>query len=273
MSDKKMKVTIFGAGGFIGSQLTALFNSCGFETNRGDWTKSSFNGKDLGTVIFCGGIGDCSQIESVISSHVDIVRRVINTANYDFLLYISSTRLYLGNETAEVNTPLTMYQEDKRVLFNQVKLLAETIIKSQMKPYAIARPSNVYGSAYNSKLFLPSLVRDAVTKKEINLYVTPDYSKDYVDIGDVTWALMQIAIQRLQGTFNIASGENVSAEELVNLIINKTGCKAIWHSVNSDDMFPITDIKPLQQHISFKPKPVISMLDKMIDVFQDKFKH
>ncbi|MTD26400.1 NAD-dependent epimerase/dehydratase family protein [Erwinia sorbitola] len=273
MSDQEMKVTIFGAGGFIGSHLTAQFESHGIKACRGDWSKQDFSGEDLGTVIFCGGVGDCSKVDEVISSHVDIVRHVINTAKYDFLLYVSSTRLYLGHECADIDTPLTMHQQDKRVLFNQVKLLAETVIKSQPLPYAIVRPSNVYGSAYTSKLFLPSLVRDAVTKKEINLYVTPEYSKDYVHIDDVTHAIEQIAMQRLQGLFNIASGENVSAKELVDFIVQRTGCNAVWHPVQTDDTFPPIDVSPLEQQLAFRPKSVISMLDEMIDVFQDKFNH
>jgi len=273
MSDQTKKVTVFGAGGFIGSQLMTVLDSLGFNSSRGDWSQVDFKREDLGTVIFCCGVGDCSQVDAMIASHVDTVRHVINTAKYDFLLYVSSTRLYLSHECADTDTPLTMHQHDKRVLFNQVKLLAETIIKSQSLPCAIVRPSNVYGSAYNSKLFLPSLVRDAITKKEINLYVTPDYSKDYVHIDDVTTAIGNIISLRLEGIYNIASGENVSAGELVDFIVQRTDCNVVWHPVVSDDTFPQIDVSCLEQQLNLKPKRVISMLDEMIDVFQDKFAH
>ncbi|XTZ39823.1 NAD-dependent epimerase/dehydratase family protein [Salmonella enterica] len=267
---KDNKVTIFGAGGFIGSAMFSHFENAEFTVERGDWNCRNFAGQDLGTVIFCSGVGDCNRIEDVIYSHVDLLRNVINTAKYNYLIYISSTRIYIDGNEANETSSLKISFSDKRHLFNQVKLLGESIISSQSQPYLILRASNVYGKAFNSPLFLPSLVRDAIINKVINLYVLPDYEKDYVYINDLTEFTIKAISSNVTGTYNIASGENVSAKELVEIIEMHTGCKSVWHAVNGQDKFPIIDISKYLQ-LGFSPRKVNSMLIEMIHEFRKKF--
>ncbi|WP_337242221.1 NAD-dependent epimerase/dehydratase family protein, partial [Proteus faecis] len=77
-----------------------------------------------------------------------------------------------------------IHTSDNRRLFNITKLAAEEICLKSNKNITIIRPSNVYGTAINSSLFLPSIVRDAIQKKEINMFVSPEYSKDYISVND-----------------------------------------------------------------------------------------
>lgn len=264
------KITIFGSGGFIGTAMLSGFEKAGFTVEKGDWRCQDFSGKKFGTVIYCGGVGDCKRIEDVIYSHVDVVRNIINTSDYDNIVYVSSTRIYLDNDVSTETSPLQLSFSDKRCLFNQAKLLGESIVSTQDKPYLIVRPSNVYGKAFNSPLFLPSLVRDAITKGEINLFVSPKYEKDYVYIDDLVDFVLKAVQENITGTYNIASGENVSAQQLVEIIESYTQCRTVWHPVNSEDLFPVIDIQKYKS-LGFIPRKVESLLVEMIHEFRKKF--
>ena len=267
---ENMKITIFGAGGFIGSSVYSHFLRCGFDVCKGDWRCVDFSGKSLGVVIYCCGIGDCSRTEDVIYSHVDVLRNIVNTANYDRIIYLSSTRIYLDNIDSTEDSPLFLSFNDKRCLFNQVKLLGESIVLGQSRPFMIIRPSNVYGKAFNSPLFMPSLVRDAITKGEVNLFVSPKYEKDYVYIDDLANFIISSVEDNITGTYNIASGENVSAQKLVKIIEEHTNCKSIWHSVTSEDYFPIINIEKYKS-LGDSPRKVESLLIEMIHEFSKRF--
>ncbi len=264
-------ITVFGAGGFIGSSVCDVLRKDNYTVNVGDWRTTDFNQKNLGQVIVCCGVGDCSKVDEVIYSHVDVLRNIIKTSTYERLVYISSTRIYLDSDSGREDSQFSINQCDVRVLFNQVKLLAETIIKSQPKPYAILRPSNVYGKAFNSPLFLPSLVRDAIQNKKINLYVSPEYAKDYVFVDDVSGAVLSILKYNIPGVFNIASGENVSAGDIVDIIQSKTQCEVVWHPNNNHDNFPLINIEKLSRELMLTPRKVKNMLYEMIDDFKNKF--
>lgn len=271
MYNQLKKITVFGMGGFIGSAISNNLTGLGYEVSRGDWNTKDFNQQNLGVVVVVCGVGDCRKVEDVIYSHVDVVRNIINTSNYDRIIYISSTRVYLDNPESDPYGSLLVNPNDKRVLFNQVKLLAETIIKSQDKPALILRPSNVYGKAFNSPLFLPSIIRDAIQKKVVNMYVTPDYSKDYVFCDDICRAVA-IGIQKeVTGVYNIASGENFSAGEIAEILKSKTNTDIIWHENVALDQFPVIDIKDSVKVFGFHPVKVKEMLNEMIDDFTHEF--
>ncbi|WP_428943481.1 NAD-dependent epimerase/dehydratase family protein [Pantoea sp. FN060301] len=271
MSSENKIITLFGMGGFIGSAAHEMLLEEQFTVERGDWEIKDFNQKNLGIVIITCGVGDCQRVEDVIYSHVDIVRNIINTARYEKIIYLSSTRVYLHNDHSRTDASLTLDPQDSRVLFNQVKLLAETIIKAQSKPFLILRPSNVYGKAFNSKLFLPSLVRDAIKNKVINMYVSPDYSKDYVYCGDVCRTIVAGVKFDITGVYNVASGENFPAGEIASILEDKTGTEVIWHKNNVADYFPIIDTKDSNNVFGFKPVRVNEMLAEMVNDFTNEF--
>lgn len=264
------KVTIFGAGGFIGSAILSELEKEGFDVKRGDWRNPCFN-ESLGYVIYCCGYGNCNDIDAVYYSHVDLIRKIINESEYDHLCYISSTRLFLGNDTGSEEADFKILENDKRKLFNLSKLNGEFFVQSQSKPYIILRPSNVYGKSFKSNLFLPSLVRDAICKNTINLFVDENYSKDYLYIKDLVFIVRQSINLKLTGSYNVASGENVDAKTICSLIQKKTNCQVVWHENDCDDFYPIIDISKIQAAINYKPSSVKDLVNEMVDEFKVKF--
>lgn len=261
------KLTVFGGGGFIGSNIIRLAEVNGYKAVRGEWKDLSFT-EPMGDVIYCLGVGDCTLPDKVINSHLSILQKIIKHGRFNRLTYVSSTRLYMGsNDSSEVSN-LHINVNDGRKLFNLIKLTAESYLQNSNIDYRIVRPSNVFGSAVNSPLFLPSIVRDALTTGEINMFVEPSYSKDYIHVDDVASITLQITKESRYNMYNVASGKNISAEKIAKIINMHTDCKINWHSSSSSEKFPITDISLIENEFSFEPKLVENLLGEMIYSFK-----
>lgn len=266
-------ITIVGGTGFVGTHLVAELkrNNIVFQLlNRDTDVTLDLN---LGKVVYCAGYGGCDQDPfNVLHANAVLLGKLLKDFTIEKIIYLSSTRVYLGGEYSTENSDITIVQSDSRKLFNLSKIVAEELIIKSKVPFVILRPSNIYGDAFESPLFLPSIVRDSLIKGEVRMFITPDYSKDYVSVFDlvkaITISLSNTDIQNL--TVNVASGENVSAKQIADSLIQETNCKVIWRGKVTDDVFPETDITLMQNVFEIMPRKVLDDLPKMISSFKEK---
>lgn len=266
-----MKYTVIGGKGFIGSKIVKSLESMGDNVwipNKGD--KSIFK-KPLGVVIYCAGHGDCNNgIYKVFDSNSVLLSKLLELADFERIVYISSTRIYMNQEEADENSNLTISENDSRRLFNLTKLLSEELLMKSGRKFSIIRPSNTYGMALKSPLFLPTIVRNAVDFGEINMHVSSDYAKDYISVDDVAELTVKISKDEnaINEIFNIASGENIKANEIIKILVSETSCKVNWHSNESLEYFPITNIDKILLRYNFKPRKVLNDLESMIKEYK-----
>ncbi|QBH97931.1 NAD(P)-dependent oxidoreductase [Limnobaculum zhutongyuii] len=266
--------TIVGSSGFIGSEIKRRL----INTNVMVWTPardelSEVFSRDLGTVIYCAGYGDCSNSPfDVLNANTTFLAEILEKASFKHLIYISSTRVYMGNISSHESTDLTVCSDDQRRLFNLTKLVSEELCLKSKRNVTILRPSNVYGIALNSPLFLPQITKDAILKKEINFYVSPMYAKDYVSVHDVANVCCFFAFNqdKSQIIYNVAAGYNTTAEEISDLLQAETGCNVIWHQMDRrDEIFPVTEINTLKlAYKDYMPRNVLSDIKFMVDDFK-----
>lgn len=263
--------TIIGGSGFIGKSLVDYFREQGFSVYVPKKNDNDIFTKQLGILIYCAGVGDCANRPfEVFQSHSGLLSNVLQNAQFSKMIYISSTRLYMGQKESQENSKLTILTDDKRRLFNLTKLVAEELCLLSDKNVIIIRPSNVYGLALSSPLFLPAITRNAINNGKIDMYVTPDYAKDYLSIDDLVSAIYQVSLKNeLSGQiYNIASGINVSAGQIAAVLQAETGCEVNWIEGSVDEYFPVTDIKLISKEINFNPRNVLDDLKVMIDDFK-----
>lgn len=269
----KMKVFVVGGNGFIGSEVVKTFQSSAVEVivpTRNELFATNA-GSDI--IIYCAGNGDCSRPEQVVESNIIYLQQILANCNFKKLIYLSSTRLYLNSEQSAENAGITIQYDDNRRLFNLTKLTAEECCLKSGKNVLIVRPSNVYGNAFESKLFLPMIVKHAILNKKINMYVNKEYSKDYVSVADVSEAIKYLALayEGEEKIFNIASGKNTTAIEIAEIIQSKINCEIVWHPNSTNENFPVIDLAKIKSIMQYCPISVTDSLSFMIDEFIKRF--
>jgi len=266
-----MNYTVIGGRGFIGSKIVELLEKQKETVWVPERDDPELFTKELGTVIYCAGHGNCDKgYLKVLEANTILLSRILDGGTFEKLVYISSTRVYMGQNSSSESDDLIALTQDSRRLFNLTKLVAEEILLKSEKDIAIVRPSNVYGLALNSPLFLASIVRNAINNGVVDMYVSPEYSKDYVSVDDVATLTIKISKdQNVSGQiFNVAAGKNVSAKQIAQILQSKTQCKVCWHANSQDEMFPITNIAKIKEKFNYKPSSVLDDLVDLINNYQ-----
>ncbi|HFG1970000.1 TPA: NAD-dependent epimerase/dehydratase family protein [Vibrio cholerae] len=265
--------TIIGGNGFIGSEITKKLSLRGYNVFIPQKDDARLWNKELGTIIYCAGHGDCKNNPlKVLDSNTTLVARLLADANFTRFIYLSSTRVYMGNETGSEQDDLRVLNNDNRRLFNLTKLVTEELLLLSNKDVVILRPSNVYGVAIDSPLFLPAITRNAITTGKIDMYVSPDYAKDYVSVDSVAEMTISIALKEIieNKIYNLAAGYNVKANDIAEVLHAETGCEVNWHPVNNNiEIFPETSVSLTQQDIIFFPSDIINDLQLMVTKFKE----
>jgi nucleoside-diphosphate-sugar epimerase len=265
-----MKFTVFGSTGFIGSNVTKSLAEKNVEVltpERGEFISS----KNLGHVIYCVGVtGDFrSRPFDTIRAHICLLVEILEKAEFESFVYLSSTRIY--NRTGVGYEEAFLYADpsDASDLYNLSKMTGESIcLSSGRSSVNIVRLSNVYGLDLQSENFLPSIIRDAISKKIIVFETDLLSEKDYVNVKDVVEVVPQIAISSKHKIYNVASGENVSNGDLANLLMEKIDCDMEVKPGAKQIVHPRIDIERVRKDFGFSPSSILMCLPGLIDEYR-----
>jgi nucleoside-diphosphate-sugar epimerase len=270
--NKQSIVTIIGATGFLGSHLVTLFSQHGYQVNEPSRKELCSLSGNLGIIIYAAGYGVCKDAaakEMVVEANITVLSNLLTKCSFSRLIYLSSTRLYMGGSNSTESTNLGVLNTDDRKLFNLSKLIGEELCLAYPNTYVV-RPSNIYGVALSSNLFLPSIVRNSISAGRIDMYISPSYSKDYISVDDVCFLIKSLAIknQPVHRIYNLGSGVNISSKKIADVIQSHTDCDVNWHDSPEDDYFPVTDVSRAKKEFNFEPSNILDDLVVMIQEFK-----
>jgi nucleoside-diphosphate-sugar epimerase len=262
-------ITVLGASGFIGSQLAKRLETLRAEC-RAIGRSDTLPEGNLGDVIYCIGLtADFrSRLFDTIEAHVCNLLEFVRNCEFDSLLYLSSTRLYAGNDSGEEETVLRIAPESADQLYNISKAMGESVVLNCGRRGRVARISNVYGPDFTSENFLASVLRDVVTSHKAVLRTAPESAKDYVNIADVVDALIQIASHGRERVYNVASGVNVSHRELTQKLHALTGCEIEFVADAETVMFPHISVARMRREFGFKPSFLLDDLAQLVCLYE-----
>ncbi len=262
---QNVKFTVFGSTGFIGSNLVHYLKTLGvdvFTPPRGNF---SFT-RDLGHVVYCIGMtADFREKPfDTIRSHICLLLEIFEKTNFDSFVYLSSTRVYSRATSSHEDSVLGAVPCDPEDLYNLSKMMGESVcLSSKLHNVKIIRLSNVYGSDFQSKNFLFSIIRDAVSNKKIILKTNPASEKDYINIKDVVEIIPKISVEGKHKIYNVASGQNISHKEIVDYLRKKTGCLLEVEPNSKQVIFPRIDISRVQNEFGLSPSSLLSNLSDL----------
>ena len=267
-----MKFTIIGSKGFIGSNLLRYLESQGHECFSPEIRTDDLSDVNLGNVIFAIGVSNFIERPfDAVNAHVCSLTKILQTTKFDSFLYFSSGRLYYNGTSTNEEDPILVNPTNLDDIYNISKIMGESIcLTSKKENVRIIRPSNVTGSDYSSKLFIPSILRDAVDKGKISIRSTLESEKDYVFIDDVVKIASEISIHGKDSIYNIAYGKNTSSNEIINEILKHTNSKLEIQKNPTSFSFPTISIDKIRNEFGFQPTPIIPKIAKMIDDYKEK---
>jgi UDP-glucose 4-epimerase len=107
------------------------------------------------------------------------------------------------------------------------KLAAEGHVVLSGIPYAIVRPSNIYGPRQSSGLegaVVATFVDQALARQPLTIDGDGRQTRDFVHVRDVVEALAQLGVVRAPvGTWNVASGRRLSIMALAGIVERAAG--------------------------------------------------
>lgn len=263
-----VKATIFGANGFIGSRLVSHLTNSGIDCAAIGRGGESWQTRDLGHVFYCIGLtADFrSRPLDAIDAHVGYLERILRHARFESLLYLSSTRVYLGADSTSEDATLRANPNNPDDLYNFSKLLGEAACLAQSNPAVrVARLSNVYGPGMGSTNFLGAIIRDALSDKRIVLNSAPESEKDYISVDAVVQVLTKIGFEGRERLYNVARGRNTTHREIIDKVAELTKCAVQLGPQATAVKFRPIDITRLRALVSAEFSNVTDDLHALVD--------
>ena len=214
--------TIMGGSGFIGANLIAHIENLGEKLYVAPRDVYSIpKDKFLGNVFYCIGLtADYrSKPFETVEAHVSCLKYVLQNLRFSSLLYLSTTRLYQNSSGGTEEADIYVNSSRGEDIYNISKLMGESICNNVAdRNIKIARLSNIFGPGMAHENFLYEISNQALRNGHLYLRTSLDSSKDYLDVRDAVPVLYKIATEGKDFLYNVASGDNVSTRDIINIV-------------------------------------------------------
>lgn len=263
-------ITVVGATGYIGGALTQRLAADGIDHKAvGRDIAASYHGA-LGTVIYCAGVTTdfANRPFETVEAHAAQLCDIFAKSRFDQFIYLSSTRVYMGGEATSEDAAISVQPGDPNYLYNLSKLLGENLCRYCPKPAKVVRLSNVYGFDASVTNFLPTIIRQALTKGEILFESSLDSAKDYISLASAIDLLLAIAERGKSQTYNLAGGYNVSHGEIATGIARVTGCGIQVQDGARAVIFPPINVARLRAEFGTPSASLMDDLPRLIEQYR-----
>ena len=131
--------------------------------------------------------------------------------------------------------------------------------------------SNLFGDNFSKQIYLlPTLIRNAIKNKKINIIINKKSSKDFLYINEAIEILLKIIKKCKHRLYNVASGKNTELFKISQKIKKITNCKINYKNQNKLINDATVDISRIKKEFNFKPKKdLIKSLGELINNYKN----
>lgn len=261
----KTSFTVLGSGGFIGSHFCRFLQENEIPFTRPDRGDESIFARPLGNVIYAIGLtADFAKRPfDTVEAHVGLLSRILEKGQFSSLVYLSSTRLYDGGSHGLEQQSLLLNPSDPRHIFDLSKGLGEALCLQTRDNTRVARLSSVYAEDLTGQNFLYQLVRASINGRT-DIDTAPTFSRDYIDMADAVPLLLAIALEGRRRIYNVASGENVTNEDVLARLAEISGHRVVASRPPIASVSPRIDIDAIQKDFGFRPRQLKTRLAALV---------
>lgn len=261
------KFTVFGSEGFIGRKLCEHLVTLGHELLAPKKGENLNTDLKLGHVVYCVGVTGSdflTQQFNVAKAHVSLAAEVLEKYKFDSFLYISSARMYEGLDSTHEEVVFKANTESISDFYNLSKLFGESLVLNCGLPHVrVVRVSYAVNLDQESTNFIAEKYREALTGA-VSFLANRNSTKDYVVLDDVIKILPKIALEGKSRVYNIASGKNISINEIAKTLEDATGCKVAFLDVEPVRSPRAIDISRIQNEFGYMPQSVLDYAKTVI---------
>lgn len=267
------RYTVIGSSGFVGRRVVAALRSAGFEPWCPGREDSALWERDLGRIIYCAGLtGDFrTRPFATVEAHVSLLARVIETAPFERIVYLSSTRLYdlLSDGIGDEDRSIPVDPANPEHLYELSKMLGENLTLQRTGGRGIAaRLSYVFGCDDAAQGFLSEWLQGARKSRSLRLDSSPGYARDYIHVDDVARALIAMADSPESGIVNVARGETLTNDEIAAVFADKGWDVRFSHGSNGG-LQPIQISSAKLTSLGVNPRPVLPIIAEYLSGLGD----
>ena len=210
--------TVLGSTGFIGQHLKNYLISKKLSVLTPSVNEILNSDKNWGSIYYLIGLTSDFRTKTfeTVDAHVTQLNRILHSAQFDSLIYASSTRLY--KEFGSEGDHFSVSSFNSSDFYNITKIMGESLcFASGKENVRVVRLSNVIGRNLNRNSFLGEVIKEARTGRvEINSHSLT--TRDFIDVASVVRILEKIALFGSERIYNVASGKPVSNLFLVDTL-------------------------------------------------------
>lgn len=237
-----MAVFITGAAGYVGrhllQELPAKFLEGALmpdidELNLSDYNQlyDYFSSHQIDQVFHLAAMLDNNDRQALFDSNViALYNLVVMCKMFDVkhLTFISGNNVYASNDGTPI-TEDTAYAPQPYNHYGLTKYVGEMIVRDQLNgsktEYAIVRIADIYGPKQRTGALLQAVIGNIVECKPQKKYGIGDRTRDYIFINDVAKGLAHVAVNKLSGIFNLATGKGTSVARIIEIAEKISECK------------------------------------------------
>lgn len=247
-----MKYTVIGGQGFIGSRVSQTLRQRGHTVEVPHRTMP-LAGLDLGQVVWCAGLTSDFRTRPLetMEAHVCALVRLLSEAHFDKLIYLSSARVYRDSTHGAESTGVTVNSAVADDFYNISKLAGEAVtLHSKQGRGCVLRLSNVFGAGGHANDFIHAVSSEARDTGQVHFQGARNVARDFIPIEDASELIATIAESGLRPIYNVASGTQVSNQDVADLLRHAGIASSFSDEAAS---FPHLNVEPLKEDFGYAP--------------------